>query len=52
MPNGGHYSRKTSERKKATHPALARRLARGAKKLAAKRARLAARAARHKEHES
>ena len=41
MPNGGHYSRKTAERKKPTHPALARRLERGAKKLAAKHARAA-----------
>lgn len=46
MPNGGHYNRKTAERKKPTHPALARRLARGLKKLRRKRARQAERANR------
>lgn len=39
MPNGGHYNRKTQLRKQASHPALARRLARGAAKLARKHAR-------------
>lgn len=41
MSNGGHYNRKTTLRKLATHPAMARRLERGAKKLAAKKARTA-----------
>ena len=36
MSNSGHYNRKHIERTKPTHPAKARRLARGAAKLAAK----------------
>lgn len=39
MSNSGHYNRKHTERLKPTHPAMARRLARGAAKLAAKAAR-------------
>ena len=50
MPNGGHYNRKTAERKKPTHPAMQRRLERGLKKLLAKRARQAERINRISPH--
>jgi hypothetical protein len=36
MSNSGHYNRKHTERNKPTCPAFARRLTRGATKLAAK----------------